>query len=222
MKPIILHQGQKIVASDRHRFRVLNCGRRFGKTTLAVLEMVAKAFAKDNQNIAYFATTIQQARDIAWQELKEICRPITIKCTESPALEIIVKTQHGGKSRITLRGWENVETARGQHFDLLVLDEVASMRNFWINWQEILRPTLTDTKGEGLFIGTPKGFNHFYELFNKENEDTDFKSFHFTSYDNPFLPVDELEKAKQELTEDRFAQEYLADFRKHRKIGRRN
>jgi PBSX family phage terminase large subunit len=88
------------------------------------------------------------------------------------------------------------------------------MRNFWLNWQEVLRPTLTDTKGDALFISTPKGFNHFYDLFNLEAKDKDYKSFHFTTYDNPFIPKEEIDKAKEELTEDRFAQEYLADFRK--------
>ena len=65
-----------------------------------------------------------------------------------------------------------------------------------------------------MFISTPKGFNHFYELFNKESKDTDYKSFNFSSLDNPFLPVSEIEKARLELPEDRFAQEYMADFRK--------
>ena len=98
--------------------------------------------------------------------------------------------------------------------EFIVLDEVAQYRNFWEGWHEVLRPTLTDLRGETLFISTPKGFNHFYNLYNLQDKDSDYKSFHFTSYDNPFLPVDEIEKAKKELTEDRFAQEYLADFRK--------
>jgi phage terminase large subunit len=63
-------------------------------------------------------------------------------------------------------------------------------------------------------MGTPKGFNHLYDLYNLEKEDEDYKSFHFTSYDNPFADPEELAKAKRELTENRFAQEYLADFRK--------
>jgi PBSX family phage terminase large subunit len=65
-----------------------------------------------------------------------------------------------------------------------------------------------------LFISTPKGFNHFYELCNKELEDKDFKTFHFTSYDNPYLPPDELESAKQSLPTEAFIQEYLAEFTK--------
>jgi PBSX family phage terminase large subunit len=73
---------------------------------------------------------------------------------------------------------------------------------------------LTDKKGSALFISTPSGFNHFYDLFNLENTDLDYKSFHFTTYDNPFIDVSEINKAQIELPENRFAQEYLADFRK--------
>ena len=65
-----------------------------------------------------------------------------------------------------------------------------------------------------MFTGNPKGFNHFYDLYNTEYTDKDFKSFHFTTYDNPFIPVDEIEKAKEQETKERFEQEYLALFRK--------
>lgn len=208
-----LHQAQSKIASDTHRFRVVNCGRRFGKTTLAVLEMVAKAVYGDNRQICYIAPTYQQARDIAWQELKRLCLPIAHKINES-RLEIIVNTIKGGTSIIMLRGWESIETLRGQKFHFIVVDEIASMRNWDTNWQEVIRPTLTDYRGEALFISTPKGFNHFYELYNKQHKDSDYKSFHFSTYDNPHVPFEEIEKAKIELTEDRFAQEYMADFRK--------
>jgi PBSX family phage terminase large subunit len=210
---MILHPAQSLIAKDLHRFRVVNCGRRFGKTSLAVLEMVAKAVYGDNRQICYIAPTYQQARDIAWQELKRIALPAIAKVNES-RLEITLNTTKGGTSTIMLRGWESIETLRGQKFHFIVVDEIASMRNWDVNWEEVIRPTLTDVRGEALFISTPKGFNHFYRLFNKQDTDTDYKSFHFTSYDNPHLPVDELDKAKEELTEDRFAQEYLADFRK--------
>ena len=210
---MILTPAQSEIAKDIHRYRVVNCGRRFGKTTLAVLEMVAKAISKKDLKIAYIAPTYQQARDIAWQDLIRVVQPVASKINET-RLEIVLATQDGGESQIILRGWESVETLRGQKFDFLVIDEIASMRNFWINWEEVIRPTLTDTRGDVLFISTPKGFNHFYDLFNRGLVDKDFKSFHYTSYDNPHLPVEELEKAKQEMPEDRFAQEYLADFRK--------
>lgn len=202
-----LTESQKEVAIDPHRFRVLCCGRRWGKTTLAIDQMKARS-AIPNSRIAYIAPTYQQARDIAWEQLRKDYSEAG-KINES-RLEIDVVNG----SKVHLRGWESIETLRGQKFDLIVLDEVAMMRNFWLNWQEVIRPTLTDTKGEALFISTPKGFNHFYDLFNLETKDRDFKSFHFTSYDNPHIPKEELDKAKTELTEDRFAQEYSADFRK--------
>lgn len=208
---MILHKTQEIVAKDTHRFRVVNCGRRWGKTTLAILEMVSKAVFKDDARVVYIAPTYAQARDIAWVELKRICEPITLNTNES-RLEITVKTKNGQQSLIWLRGWESVETLRGQRFDFVVIDEIASMRNFFLNWQEVIRPALTDRKGEVLFISTPKGFNHFYELFNFK--DKDYASFHFTTYENPHMPKEEIDKAKLEMTEDRFAQEYLADFRK--------
>lgn len=218
---MILTPSQNVAAADLHRFRTLCCGRRFGKTTLAVEEIKGKAVSKPSR-IVYIAPTYQQARDIAWAELKRELQPVVMNINES-RLEIRVRTMRGGESVIILRGWESIETLRGQKFDFVIIDEVASMRNFWEKWQEVIRPTLTDMKGDGLFISTPKGFNHFFELFSKDpgqvpvkgvDQDSDFKSFHFSSYDNPHLPVEEIDKAKKELTEDGFAQEYMADFRK--------
>jgi PBSX family phage terminase large subunit len=196
---------QTQIQRDNHRFKVINCGRRFGKTTLSV-NIIAKAIAEGKQKVAYIAPTYQQARDIAWEMLKKVF--IGAEFNES-RLEVRIADR-----TISLRGWESIETLRGQKFDLLIIDEVASMRNFWLHWQEVIRPTLTDTKGKAVFISTPKGFNHFYDLYNLESKDEDYKSFHFTSYDNPHIPSEEIDKAGQELTEDRFAQEYLADFRK--------
>ena len=209
---MILHKNQKIVAQSKTRFRVLNCGRRWGKTTLAVEEMKGRAIYKTSR-IAYIAPTYQQARDIAWEMLKKELGPIATSINES-RLEIKVPNRLGKESLIALRGWEAIETLRGQQFDFLIIDEVASMRNFWTGWMEVLRPTLTDTRGDVMFISTPKGFNHFYTLYNKQDEDKDYQSFHFSSYDNPFMPVEELDKAKKELDDNQFAQEYLADFRK--------
>lgn len=211
---MILHRAQSQIAQARNRFRVVNCGRRFGKTLLSCWEMFAFAVSRNDGKVAYVAPTYQQARDIAWSELKKICQPVLADQPNESRLEIKVKNKYGGTSLIALRGWESIETLRGQAFDFIVLDEVAMYRNFWIGWQEVIRPTLTDRKGEMLFISTPKGFNHFYDLYNLEIEDTDYKSFHFTTYDNPHIPKEEVDKARKELTEDRFAQEYLADFRK--------
>lgn len=210
---MVLHQAQKQIASDTHRFRVVSCGRRFGKTYLAVLELVAVAVSGKGKRVAYLAPTFQQARDIAWAELLKVAEPIIITKNES-RLELTVKTQDGGTSIIILRGWEAVETLRGQYFDFMVIDEISSMRYFESSWKEVIRPTLSDKQGSVLFISTPKGYNHFFDLFQMEKKDTDYKSFKFTTYDNPHIPKEEVDKARIELGEDRFAQEYLADFRK--------
>lgn len=212
---MILHPAQVEVVKDLHQFRVVNCGRRFGKTTVAIEEIKGKALYHPNR-ICYIAPTYQQARDIAWETLKKELAPIIFNTNES-RLELKCHTTDGGESIIQLHGWESVETLRGQYFDFIVIDEVASMRNFWQQWQDVLRPTLIDKKGEVLFISTPKGFNHFYDLYNLELDPIrgkDYKSFHFTSYDNPHIPREELEKSKAEMTEDSFAQEFMADFRK--------
>ncbi len=209
---MILHSAQQTIAKSNHRFRVICAGRRFGKTQLSTEEIKGVAVYKESR-IAYIAPTYQQARDIAWNILVKELKPITLKVNES-RLEIEVKNIKGTTSIIQLRGWESIETLRGQFFDFIIIDEVAMMRNFWLNWQEVIRPTLTDRKGQVMFISTPKGFNHFYDLYNLENTDSNFKSFHFTTYDNPYIPKDEIDEARKQMTEDRFAQEYLADFRK--------
>lgn len=208
---MILTPAQSQIARDTHRFRVVCAGRRFGKSTLASWEMFGKAVAKKDRRVVYIAPTYQQARDIVWNELLKVCQS-TIKKVNESRLEVTITTADGGTSTIILRGWESIETLRGQRFDFIVIDEVAMMRNFWENWEEVIRPTLTDRKGDVLFISTPKGFNHFYDLYNKK--DDDYASFHFTTYDNPHLPIEEIDKAKKELPEDRFYQEYMADFRK--------
>lgn len=202
---MILTPTQKEVARNRARFKVLCCGRRWGKTTLAIEEIKGK-IASGKTKIAYIATTYQQARDIVWNLLKTELKGAFFN---EQRLEIQI-----GKCILVLRGWESIETLRGQAFDFLILDEVASMKKFWIGWQEVLRPTLTDTKGKAMFISTPKGYNHFYDLFNLELNDTDYKSFKFSSYDNPFLPKEEIDKAQQTLPTERFEQEYMASFQK--------
>ncbi|MCK9393589.1 terminase large subunit [bacterium] len=213
---MILHKTQKLVANDKHRFRVVCCGRRWGKTTLAAFEMIGFGAAYDNVRIPYYAPTRDDARDIMWKMLCDLAEPIIVDKNES-RLELTIKNKFGKTSLLVLYGWEAVQERRkgvGVKNKFIVLDEVSKYRNFWEGWHEVLRPTLTDLKGEALFISTPNGFNHFYDLSNIEQKDKDYKFFQFTSYDNPFLPVDELNKAKQEMTEDRFAQEYMADFRK--------
>ena len=213
---ITLHKCQKIIAKDTHRFRVVNCGRRFGKTVLACEEMIGVAIAKKNRRVIYYAPTRDDARDIMWSMLVKRCEKIAVYTNES-RLELKIKTQDKGESLIVLYGWEAVQErqkGRGLANDFIVCDEVSQYRNFWIGWNEVLSPTLIDRKGSALFISTPKGYNHFYDLYNLQEKDPHFKSYHFTSYDNPHIPFEELERERATKSEDVFAQEFLGDWRK--------
>jgi len=178
--------------------------------------MVGVVIKKKNRRVAYFAPTRDDAREITWAMLLAKCQNIITYKNES-LLQIKIMTEDGGESLIALYGWESVQErgkGRGLANDFIVCDEVSSYRNFWLGWNEVLSPTLIDRKGSAMFISTPKGFNHFYDLYGMEAKDPDYKSFHFTSYDNPFIPPEEIEREKLSKPEDTFAQEYLADFRK--------
>lgn len=210
---MVLTKAQNEIASDVHRFRVVVCGRKFGKTTLDSEEIKGKAISKDNQRILYIAPTLGDARRLMWDRLRNELGG-AIEKENDTRLELKVRTQYGGLSDVFLGSWELVNNYRGDEFDFILADEVQDYRNFWVGWQEAMRPTLTPRQGIALFTGTPKGFNHYYDLFNLQYKDADFKSFKFTTYDNLYITIGEIEKAKSELTDDRFAQEYLADFRK--------
>lgn len=219
-EPFKLSPWQIEVAKDTHKFRVINAGRRAGKTTLVAWEMFAFAVANDNARIPYYAPTRDDARDILWKELKHICSPLIVGEPNETKLEIIVRNKFNTTSLLVLYGWEAVQE-RGKGVGLknnhIFFDEVAKFKNFAYGWQEILSPSLLDLKGGATFISTPNGFNHFYDLSLMENDlkvGQDWKYFHFTTYDNPYIDPAEIQKKKDEITEDRFAQEYLGEFKK--------
>jgi len=179
-------------------------------------EMLAVAIANDNARIPYYAPTRDDARDIMWGILQIVAKNAIIDKNEA-RLELTIRNKFNGKSLIALYGWEAVQERKkgvGVKNNFIVLDEVSKYRNFWTGWQEVLRPTLTDLRGGAMMISTPNGYNHFFDLCNQELKDEDFKTFHFTSYDNPHIPVEEIDKAKKELPEEKFSQEYLASFQK--------
>lgn len=211
----ILHPAQAEIAKDLHRFRVLVCGRKFGKTTLGAYEIMGFAVAKANSRIMYISPTLEDSRRLMWDRIKDNFRGAQAGTKSNDTrLELKIPTIGGGTSTIFLGSWEKVDNYRGDEFDFIIFDEVQDYKDFWEGWQEAMRPTLTPRLGSALFMGTPKGFNHFYDLFNFQVKSNDFKSFHFTSYDNPHIPVSEIEAAKTAQTPDRFAQEYMASFQK--------
>jgi hypothetical protein len=209
-----LHQAQRTIAQSPARFKVLRCGRRFGKTTYAVEEMTGACLFEPGP-VAYFATTRDQARDIVWAELIEkVVGTSNYVSHNEQRLEVTLRRPDGTLNRIRLFGWENIETARGKKYSLVVLDELDSMRAFEKQWREIIRATLADYRGRALFMGTPKGYKSLYRLEKLSKTNSNYAVFHFSSFDNPFLDPDEIEEMRGELSATQFAQEVLAEYHK--------
>ncbi len=203
------------VANDTHRFKVICAGRRSGKSTLAILTVMKWALEKSGL-YWIIAPTFDQGRDIFWtQGFKPMLNNAgwLQKCKFNETL-LTITLPNG--SLIAIKSAEKPDRLVGIKLRGLIVDEIAKMRNWETIWKQNLRPTLTDYEAPVMFISTPQGYNHFYELYQMgQQADSEYKSWRFTSYDNPYLPQGEIEKAKKELTEDTFAQEYMADFRKY-------
>lgn len=197
------------VVRDNHRFKVVCAGRRFGKSVLA--RMIMLGWAKEPGLYWIVSPTHQQGKDIHWMQgfRQEIPREFVRKWTESPTPE--VELTNGAV--IQLKSAEDPDRLKGVKLRGLIVDEIAVMRNWTWIWEEALRPTLTDYSSPAVFISSPKGYNHFWDLFNQQDKDPQFKSFKFTSYDNPNIPSSEIDSAKVTLSEDYFAQEYMAEFK---------
>ena len=182
-----------------------------------VSRMIVLKWALEKSGVYYIVSpTYKQAKSIHWLDLqKEVPRSWVVKKNE---VEMSLTLANG--SIIELKGAENPDSLRGVKLRGLVIDEIASIRTWEWLWNEVLRATLADYKSPAIFISTPKGYNHFHTLYRmgqlgSDVYGEDYKSWQFTSYDNPFIPPEEIDKAKSELPEDTFMQEYMADFRRH-------
>ena len=198
---------QSEVFNDSTRFKVVAAGRRCGKTRLAIWCLLINALQATKGHVFYVAPTQGQARDILWNDLLDLGHDVIVS---SHINNMQVKLVNG--ATISLKGADRPETLRGVSLKYLVMDEYASMKPEV--FEQILRPALTDQKGGALFIGTPMGRNHFYDLYISADleEGNDFKAWHFTSYDNPFLDPDEIDVAKLNMSSYSFRQEYMASF----------
>lgn len=206
-----LHEKQKDIVRSKARFKIVRAGRRSGKSSLQVEDMSYTAVSEKDSPVFYIAPTQIQARAIIWEALK--AKLALISEVNESRLEMKVPTQDGGYSLITVAGWENRENFRGRKAKKIYFDELDTMKDFFIGWQEIFRPALTDLKGGAMFSGTPKKENPNLRRLEKLAEnDTDYESFHFTTRDNPHIPIEEIDKAKEELDHNTFRQEYLAEY----------
>ena len=162
---MLLTNPQTEIYDDPSRFRVVVAGRRFGKTFLSTTELIRQAIRGMKKNIWYVAPTYKAAKDIAWDMLKEqVPKSWVRKVNES---ELSMKLKNG--SVISLKGAEKPDNLRGRSIDFCVMDEFADMKPE--TWYEVIRPSLSDRQGNALFIGTPKGRNHFYDLWSQGLDD---------------------------------------------------
>jgi phage terminase large subunit-like protein len=199
---------QQTVFSDSTRFKVVAAGRRCGKSRLAATTLLIEGLrCPAGSAVLYVAPTNGQARQIIWNVLLDLGREV-------------IAGSHVNNQDITLingatiyvRGADRPDTLRGVSLTYAVLDEVADIKPE--AWEQVIRASLSDKKGRGLFIGTPKGRNWFFDLFKlgQSGQDEDWKSWHFTTKDNPLIDPKEVESAKKTLSTFAFKQEYMASF----------
>jgi predicted phage terminase large subunit-like protein len=198
---------QQEVFDSPVRFKIVAAGRRTGKSRLAAWMLIINALQTDRGHVFYVAPTQGQARDIMWNTLLELGNPVV---ASSHVNNMQIKLING--TTISLKGADRPETMRGVSLKFLVLDEYADMKPSV--WETVLRPALADQKGSAMFIGTPLGRNHFYELFKYGElaDDPTYQAWHFTSYNNPLLDPEEIDIAKKSMSSYAFRQEFMASF----------
>ena len=209
-----LHPAQQQIFQSDKRFKVVGAGRRFGKSYLARVNLIVEALKSKNEfgydlsdkACYYIAPTFNQAKDIMWQSLKQMAAPITKKIRENECILTLSNDR-----QIHLKGSDRPESLRGVGLSYVVMDEYAFMKEEV--WTAIIRPTLADVRGSALFIGTPNGKNHFYDLFlTAEKDEDDWDAWTFKSLDNPFLDPKEVVLATKDMPLELVKQEFEANF----------
>jgi hypothetical protein len=191
---------------DSKRFGVVVAHRRMGKSVAAINHLIKDAVLnqKDAPRYAYIAPTYGQAKRVAWDYLVKYAEPLggTSNISE-------LRVDFWGR-RVQLYGSDNPETLRGQYFDGVILDEIGD-QNPKI-WTDIIRPALADRKGWCLFIGTPKGHNHFKELRDRAEKEDGWGLLEFKASETGVVDDTELKAARNEMGEDKYRQEFECSF----------
>jgi len=194
---------------DRHRWSVLVCHRRFGKTVCMINQLIKSALLSKlkNPRYAYIAPTFKQAKSIAWDYMKQFTLKIPgVRFNET---ELRVDLPNG--SRITLLGSENCDGLRGIYLDGCVIDEYANVTDRL--FPEIIRPALSDRKGYCVFIGTPQGMNNnFYELYQHAQGADDWFHYKAKASQTKIVDPEELEKAEEVMGSNKYKQEFECDW----------
>lgn len=195
------HAGQLAIIKERKRFNVIQCGRRFGKTTMGVV--LASEMCLAGQPVGWFAPTYKYLMEV-WREHIKIFTPIIAKSNES---EKRIELVNGA----SLDYWtmDSDDPARGRKYKRVVLDECGIVRNLEAVWNSAIRPTLTDLKGDAWLLGTPKGRQEFHRFYVRgEQGDKGWASFRAPTRTNPAIDPEELEDAKRQMPPQIFAQEF--------------
>jgi hypothetical protein len=201
------HSAQQQILSEARRFNVLDCGRRFGKTEFGIHQAITMALR--GYPVAWYAPVYRDAMDV-WRALKLTLRGITKTKNETEKrIELIT----GG----TIEVWtlNDPDNSRGRKYKRVIIDEAAKIPHLSVAWNETIRATLTDYKGDAWFLSTPKGRNFFWQLYQRGLDSArypEWQSWHRPTTDNPFIDPDEVEAARHEMPERAFQQEYLAEF----------
>lgn len=198
------HSGQRSILRDAQRFNVVCCGRRWGKTTLA-LDLLMKP-ALEGYPVAYFAPTYKMLIEF-WRTLRDVAEPVTRRVSEQERrIELIT----GGKIEM----WSLTEpnAARGRKYRRAVPDEAAMVDRLMDAWQQVIRPTLADLKGDAWFLSTPRGDSDFQQLFEYGNTLKGWQAWQRPTHDNPFIDPDEITAMQRDMPADVYDQEVLAQF----------
>ena len=191
----------------QERWAVIVAHRRCGKTVSCINELIYKALieGKEDGRYAYVAPYYSQAKNIAWDYLLRFSKPVMAKANQS---ELWVELING--ARIRLFGADNADSLRGLYLDGIVLDEYADMRPRI--WGEIIRPLLADRLGWAVFIGTPKGHNAFWDIYNNALKLDNWYAKTLRASQTGLLPPEELADAAKSMTQDQYLQEFECDF----------
>jgi len=197
---------QKEIINHPARFKCLIAGRRFSKTFIAMNSLVKYA-RFPGKKCMYVAPTYSMAKQIVWEDLKTMLRDRNWakKINES---ELTITLVNG--SRIFLRSADRFDNIRGMGLDYVVIDEAADIQEE--AWKAVIRPTLSDRQGDALIIGTPKGRNWLYDVYNDAKHLDDWESWQKKTIDGGQVSAEELEQAKRDLDERTYKQEYEATF----------
>ncbi|KAB1441647.1 terminase large subunit domain-containing protein [Pseudodesulfovibrio senegalensis] len=202
------HQAE--IERNLRRFSVLVCHRRFGKTVLCVNRLVecAANSARPDWRGAYIAPLYRQAKAVVWDILKHHCRMRGESGVKFHEGELRADFANG--ARIRLFGANNPDSLRGLYLDGVVFDEVAQMP--YRVWSEVVRPALSDRRGWAVFIGTPRGRNALYRLWNMARNDPDWFAAMYRASETGVLDPGELDAARREMSPEEFDQEFECSF----------